>query len=71
MSKLKTNYDNIIASWEKLRSQWQNTSAVWRDSEKFRFEKEYWQEYEPIIHDALRQLERLDQILDQAKREVK
>lgn len=71
MSNLKTNKDNIYSEWSKLQAQWQKTSDLWNDSEKFRFQKEFWQEYEPIIRATINQLERLDQVIDQAKREVK
>jgi hypothetical protein len=71
MSNLRSNQENILSEWTKLQAQWQKTSALWNDSAKVRFEKEFWQEYEPIIRATIKQLERLDQIVDQAKREVK
>ena len=71
MSKLRTNQERINSEWSKLQAQWQKTSVMWNDSEKIRFEKEFWLEYEPIIRATLKQLERLDKVIDQAKREVK
>jgi hypothetical protein len=71
MSNLRTNQESIISEWSKLQAQWQKSSVMWNDSEKIRFEKEFWQEYEPIIRATLKQLERLDQVIDQAKHEVR
>lgn len=71
MSNLRTSQEKINYEWIKLQTQWQKTSELWNDSEKFRFQKEFWQEYEPIIRATMKQLERLDQVIDQAKREVK
>ena len=71
MSQIRTGQEKIEAEWSKLQAQWQKTSAMWNDSEKIRFEKVYWQEYDPVIRASLKQLGRLDHVIDQAKREVK
>ena len=42
------------------------TSVMWNDSERIRL-KEFWLEYEPIF-ERHSKLERLDKVIDQAKR---
>lgn len=71
MSNLRSANEILAEEWTKIQYVWQNTSSQWNDAAKLRFERDYWQAYAPVIHDAMKELERLDSVIDQVKREVK
>lgn len=70
MSNLIQNHDQISNSWKNLTIQWSVTSDMWGDDAKGRFEKEFWNDYEPTLTSFLKELERLNQIIDQAQQNV-
>ncbi len=71
MSGLRHAHDHLQAEWQRLQDQWALTLERWRDVVCRRFEREYWQEYARAILPALQQMERLDEVIAQARREVK
>jgi len=54
-----------------LRQQWQATCALWQDPVAHHFERRFWQEWEQTVPATLAAMERLAQILEQARREVR
>ena len=71
MSGLRHAHDHLQAEWQRLQDRWALTLERWRDVVCRRFEREYWQEYARAILPALQQMERLDEVIAQARREVK
>jgi len=71
VSGLRHAHGHLQAEWQRLQDQWALTLECWRDAVCRRFEREYWQEYERTIRPALQQMERLDEVIAQARREVK
>ena len=71
MSQLRNGREQIIDEWKRLKQQWEATSSQWGDAARYRFEREFWQAYEPIINAYIKQLDNLDNIIDQAKQEVR
>jgi hypothetical protein len=71
VSGLRHAHDHLQAEWQRLQDQWALALERWRDVVCQRFEREYWQEYERTILPALQQMERLDEVIAQARREVK
>lgn len=71
MGSLKPTRDQIYSEYARLVRQWYATGSQWNDAARLRFEKEFWQEYEPIVRAALDKMELLDRVIEQARREVK
>lgn len=70
MGELKGSIDRIQDEHSRLLQQWHLVADDWRDAARFRFQKEFWDEYQPVIQGTLRRLESLDQLLEVARREV-
>jgi hypothetical protein len=71
VSSLMNAADTIQQSWVLLSHQWRTTESLWTDAVERQFEKVYMEEYEPCVFSALRELSRLDQVIAQARRDVK
>lgn len=71
MSDLISARARLENEWHLLKDQWQATSAQWNDVVRHRFERDFMQEYEPVIRSALKGMDRLAAVIAQAQREVK
>lgn len=71
MSSLSNTREKLQSELAHLTRQWQTTASLWNDSVRHRFERDFMQEYERIIHPALNQMDRLAAVIAQARREVK
>ncbi len=71
MSNLGNSRDQLSSEWLSLQRQWQTTAAQWNDAVRHRFEREFIQEYEPVVLTTLKELDKLTQVIAQAQREVK
>ena len=71
MSKVKRSHEQAMSAWRRLRIQWEKTSAQWNDRAREQYEREFWQEYESVVPSALRAMQSLNEIIDQARRYVK
>lgn len=71
MSGLRQARNHLQTEYHRLHDQWLLTSASWRDIVRRRFEREYWQEYEQSTWPALQEMDRLDAIIAQARREIR
>jgi len=71
MSQLIRAREKILGDWQSLKKQWEETSSQWGDAARYRFEREFWQEYEPTINSYIKQLDNLNSLIDQARREVR
>lgn len=70
MSSLSEVRNGLRSEWSALESQWRLTRSQWRDGVANSFEKESWHELEEGIPQFLRELEHVDEVLDQALRSV-
>jgi len=57
MVTLDIELQNMNTEWLRLKNQYRQTSELWRDSLKKRFEKEYWVTIENEIQHFLNELE--------------
>lgn len=71
MSNLSNARARLENEWTLLRRHWEMTAALWNDPVRYRFEREFWQDYEPALHAALKEMDELARVIDQARREVK
>lgn len=70
MSSLSEVHDSLRSEWSALESQWHSTRSQWRDSVADRFEKEFWRAMEEDVPQFLRELEQVDETLNQALRSL-
>ncbi|MFQ5856286.1 MAG: hypothetical protein ACE5LU_11645 [Anaerolineae bacterium] len=61
----------LQAGWQRLDQRWEETKAVWNDPVRRRFEKEHWTPLERQVQATQREMERLAQVIGQARRSVK
>jgi uncharacterized protein YukE len=71
VGSLKAASESILSAWKALARQWETTSNLWNDKVRQRFQKNYMEEYEPLISAALNGLGQLDQVIAQARQNVK
>ncbi len=68
---MKQPQEKLLGEWQRLQHQWQATSEQWRDLLRHRFEREFMQAYQPGVMTALKEMDKLDNIINQAQRELK
>ncbi len=71
MSNLNTTRAELHESWQRVRQRWQGTTALWNDSVHRQFEREFWQPLEDQVPATLKEMERLTEVITQARRSVK
>ncbi|MFQ5342051.1 MAG: hypothetical protein ACE5F6_10950 [Anaerolineae bacterium] len=71
MGNLNTTRAELQDAWQRLRQRWEETKAVWNDLVRRRFEKEHWAPLEDQAQATHREMERLAQVIAQARRSVK
>lgn len=70
MSALAAEYRRVQEAYAALERQWETTAGLWSDDAQHRFEAEVWQEYKPRIRNFGQQLNRLAELIAQARRET-
>lgn len=68
---MKQAQAQLLNALKRLQYQWQKASKQWRDLLYYRFEREFWPEYENTVSDVNREMETVSQTIAQARREVK
>lgn len=71
MSNFKRANEQITNSWKTLQQQWTATKEQWNDAASKTFEKDILQEFEPTVREIAGQLDHLEHLVAQAKREIK
>ncbi len=71
MSNLSHSIDRLTNSWQVLQHRWQQTRVLWNDPVAWAFEKDLWAPLEAQVHETVREIERLAQVVSQAQRQVK
>jgi hypothetical protein len=71
MSNLNTTRAKLHEAWQRLRQRWQGTTALWNDPMRWQFEQEFWQSLENQVPITLKEMERLAEVIAQARRSVK
>jgi hypothetical protein len=71
MSNLNSTAAELQETWQRLRQRWTDTVAVWNDPVRWDFEKQYWQPLEGQTQATQREMERLAQVIAQARRSVR
>jgi hypothetical protein len=71
MSSLKETMAQLNRAWITIHQHWGETKTVWNDSVRWDFEKDYWIPLENQVLSAQRELERLEQIIAQARQSLR
>lgn len=71
MNSLSQARSHLQGEWRRLQQQWQATCELWDDPVQRQFEREFWQEYERVLLPTLNEMDRLAEVIAQARREVK
>ncbi|NJN84942.1 MAG: hypothetical protein HC802_23405 [Caldilineaceae bacterium] len=59
------------AAWQRLTLRWQESERAWNDPVRREFEKRYWQALTQENQATAKEMERLAQVLAQARRSVR
>lgn len=62
--------ERLRERWQLAQNVWRETSAVWDDVVRRRFEKQFWSEYSRRTPLLLKEMEHLDDLIGQARRQV-
>lgn len=68
---LHITYNQFQQAWQQLRQQWHKTTALWNDPVRWQFEQEFWQPLESQVPVTLLKMERLAQVIAQARQNVR
>lgn len=71
MASLSMTMSQLDSAWRVLRQRWESTREVWDDKVRRDFEKDYWTELESQVQATQREMERLAQVIDRARRSVR
>lgn len=55
-------------SWQRVRLNWQDACTNWNDSVRQDFESQYWREFETTIPRIIGEMDALDRVIEQARR---
>ncbi len=58
-------------AWQQVRAQWQKAGGVWNDAVRWQFEREFWQPLESLAPATIQEIERLAQVIAQARQNVR
>jgi hypothetical protein len=64
---LDTGRYQLYSSWKTLQERWAETDRYWRDAVRRQFEEQYWVPLEPAVLGTLIAVDRLAQVLVQAR----
>lgn len=67
---LNVTHNRFQQAWQQLCRQWQKTVALWNDPVRWEFEREFWQPLEGQVPATLQTMERLAQVIAQARQNV-
>lgn len=71
MSSLNASHDHLQTAWQALQKQWQASCDLWNDPVRWHFEREYWQGFERVVPATMDEMQKLERIVAQARRNVK
>lgn len=71
MGNLRNLRDSIRVDFEKMISQWESTAEVWKDAVSLSFQKTHIDPIEPAIRQVLKQLDRIDEMMEKAQRDLR
>lgn len=71
MAYFRTVGASAASSWKIFQLQWARTKEQWKDSASEEFEKKILQDFEPAVREITSQLDWLDQLVEQARHEIK
>jgi len=71
MSRLSDIEDGLMQRWKVLSDQWNIACEQWNDPVRHKLEREIWSEYERVVPEFIRELDKLDELFQQARREVR
>lgn len=56
--------------WRALGEIWLRTCELWDDRVRRQFERDFWQEYEAVVPATMKAMDRLEEVMARALREV-
>jgi len=71
MSSLNTAHERIRNGWRVLQRQWQASGTLWNDPVQRRFEREFWQDFERVVPATMNEMQKLAEVIAQARRGVR
>ena len=71
MGSLLNTHDQLRNTWLSLQRQWQASCALWDDPVRHQFEREFWQDFERVVPATINEMQKLAEVIAQARRSVK
>lgn len=71
MSSPNNARERLHNGWQLLQRQWQSTCASWNDPVSQRFEREFWQDFERTVPAMMDEMQKLAEVIAQARRSVR
>ncbi len=71
MSTLFATRDHLDSAFQSLKRQWQASCALWDDPMRRHFEREFWQDLERVVPATMNEMQKLAEVIAQARRSVR
>ena len=71
MASLLDAHDHLDNGWQRLQQQWRASRDQWSDPVSRSFEREFWQEYDRVAPATLHEMQKLSEVIAQARRAVR
>ena len=71
MGSLLNTQNQLGSSWQALQRKWQASCAQWNDPVSRKFEREFWQDFERVVPATINEMQKLAEVIAQARRSVK
>jgi len=63
-------HEDLTTAWRGLQRQWQALRDEWQDNAGRRFARDQWPPFEQTVPPVLREIDALNQLIQQARRDV-
>lgn len=71
MAGLNMTAGQLNSAWKTLCQRWEESKMTWNDPVRWDFEKTYWMPLGQQVRATQREMERLMQVISQARRSIK
>ena len=71
MGSLSKAYEQLCNRWQSLQRQWQASGTLWNDPVQRRFVRDFWQDFERVVPATMSEMQKLAEVIAQARRSVR
>ncbi len=70
MSSFNQSSEELSAKWSSLQAQWSQCRGTWNDVVADRFERDFWNDWQSALPEAIRVLQTLEEAVERAEKDL-